>query len=248
MSGFDDDDGHGGGGGGGHDAGGGLRWLLTYADLITLLLIFFVIMYSIADTISIKLEIFSQSVSKGFHVDKRAIEPTSNAAKSLKEMSNVEPKGDTSEKEKDKDKTHHFLYKKLKGLSNYGLSVVSREKGTSIRIEATNFFDTGGADLTKEAKAILRYTAMNIKKLSNDIAVEGYSDTTPPGKAYASNWELSTIRALNVLKYLESEGVPADRLSVVGYGSNHPVAPNDIETGNALNRRVEVVVLNEKEH
>ncbi len=228
-----------------NDSAGGLRWLLTYSDMITLLLIFFIIMYAISETNSKKLATFVQTVEKGFHMDQRPLKQIKNKAKNRKETANVEAAGDSAEKQKIYDN----LYTKLTGLTDYGVSVVSREKGVVIKIENSRFFASGTAKLTEDAKSILRYSAKYLKTLKNPLSIEGHTDTVPiHTREFPSNWELSTMRALAVLRFFEENGINPRRLSATGYGQYMPIAPNDLITGNPLNRRVEIVILNYDYH
>ncbi|MBF0273637.1 MAG: flagellar motor protein MotB [Nitrospinae bacterium] len=228
-------------GGEDHGGKGGLRWLLTYADMITLLLIFFVALYAMSETNSKKMEIFVKTLQKGFKVDLKQLAVTKEAT-SLDDAANLHAQSELSIKEK----MFNDIFKKLSGLTDYGVNVVSTEKGIVIKVENTRFFKEGKAELTEDAKLLMKYIGRAIKKVKNPIVIEGHTDIVPiKTEEFPSNWELSTMRAVKVLRYLvEKEMVKPERVSAAGYGPYVPVAPNDLFTGNPLNRRVEIVILN----
>ncbi|MDD5171226.1 MAG: flagellar motor protein MotB [Syntrophales bacterium] len=109
-------------------------------------------------------------------------------------------------------------------------------------VQTPVLFDSGRGDLNPNAYAMLR----EISRIANEsqlfITIEGHTDNTPVKTAeYPSNWELSTLRAVNVLRFLHHLGVPADRLSAVGYGEYRPLMSNDTEAGRQKNRRIEII-------
>jgi chemotaxis protein MotB len=227
------------GGGGGHDSSGSLRWLLTYSDMITLLLVFFIIMFTISEANSKKFGLFLKSVSKGLNVKGEEIIPAVIPAISKDE-------GATRE---DQD----ALRKLLKELNatfakeiGYGFISIERGKrGITLKIENTTLFERGNAALKTDAKDILKRVAGDLKFIPNQIVIEGHTDTIPINTPeFPSNWELSTKRAVNVLRYLvEKEGFDPVRISASGYGEYRPLVPNNPILGASPNRRVEINIL-----
>ena len=214
------------------------RWLLTYADLITLLLIFFIVLYSMSQVDKKKFEAMSQSlaivfggVGRGGVLDAgRSIIPGDKIYKERLEMQNTELKV-----------RRMIAQKGLEGKISTDLG----PRGLVISVKDTLLFEIGSADLTGPAKEIIRSVGHILAATPNAIRVEGHTDNIPIHTArFFSNWELSTARATNVLQYFISQGALApDRLSAAGYGEYKPSVPNSSERNRALNRRVDIVLL-----
>ena len=124
-------------------------------------------------------------------------------------------------------------------------SLENVERGVVIHFTDRVLFDLGKAELKPEAKEVLQLVAQELKAWPNHIRVEGHTDNLPIRTApYPSNWELSTARATEVLRYLiDVGGLAPERMSAAGYGEYRPIAPNDSEEGRAKNRRVDIVLL-----
>jgi chemotaxis protein MotB len=113
-----------------------------------------------------------------------------------------------------------------------------------IRMKSAILFDEGKADLTAGARQVLAGMAPLLSRAPSLLRVEGHTDNVPiRSTVYPSNWELSTDRAISVVRYLESLRIDPARLSVAGYGEHHPIIANDSSEHRAMNRRVEIVVL-----
>jgi len=113
-----------------------------------------------------------------------------------------------------------------------------------IRMKSAVLFAEAQAALTPQAEAVLAGLTPVLARAPSRLRVEGHTDDLGISSAqFPSNWELSTARAISVIRYLEEHGIGRDRLSVAGYGEFHPLAPNDSAERRALNRRVEIVVL-----
>ena len=231
-----------GGGGGGHDGGGGLRWLLTYADMITLLLVFFIIMFVISDTNSKKFELFARTVAKGLRVKDSTAASSSTPAQSVDEV------GNTAAKINPEDLLKQFSesFSKEEG---YGFVNLTRgKKGITMKLESTALFDVGSATIKEEAKKTLKKLAEDLRYVPNSVSVEGHTDTTVADRSeFPTNWELSAKRAVNIVRYLvEVGGVDPRKLSAAAYGEYHPIVPNLPNRGAPENRRVEIILLDEK--
>ena len=142
------------------------------------------------------------------------------------------------------------LMKELRDLvaqNNYSNSVRLEEnsRGVTIHILDDILFPSGQADLTNGSATILNKLAVILKKLPNDIRVEGHTDNVPiNSEVYPSNWHLSVARALNTAYYLiKNEGLPPEKVSIVGYSSYKPIDKNSTATGRANNRRVDIVII-----
>ena len=141
------------------------------------------------------------------------------------------------------------LERKLKGqIANDQVSLRMSEGGLVIVLSDQILFDSGKAEIKQQAYSVLDQVSSVIKKdvPSKKIGISGHSDNVPiTHSQWKSNWELSSARALNVLHYMEKEGVNPDRLSATGYGEYRPVESNNTDKGRAANRRVEILILPE---
>lgn len=218
------------------------RWLLTYADLITLLMAFFVMLYVFSkqdtrkyDAMTMQLKaIFSGGtglVDEGGRTGSRTIEGNGPGPSDLEIRRKLEGE--------------------IKMLADPGgveekISVITDERGIVISIMDKAFYDTGKADLKEKARATLDKIAPVIKTLPNDIRIEGHTDNVPINTyEFRSNWELSTRRATEVVRYLIENGeISPKRISAAGYAEYRPVAENDSEANRALNRRIEIILVN----
>lgn len=242
-----------GGGGGGHDGAGGLRWLLTYADLITLLMVFFVVLYSISKVDQAKYVALSRSI--------RASLLHSNTANSIIDAAEVpantqEILPDTAASTLDMEPSELLDLQQIgldlsravegAGLSSQ-VSIVIAERGLVISFADNVFFDLGRALVRPESAAVLARIAPILTRLPNKIVVEGHTDDLPIHTAqFPSNWELSVARAVAVARRLsERDGIDPRRLAATGYGEWRPRFPNANAENRAKNRRVDIVLLRE---
>ncbi len=123
--------------------------------------------------------------------------------------------------------------------------MIEDERGFVIQIGADAFFAPGSATFAGDAMPVLERISEFLKPLPNMVRIEGHTDNTPvpPGSAFATNWELSSQRAINVLKALADYGVDDGHLSAAAYADTRPLVSNDTPEGRAYNRRVDVTVL-----
>lgn len=197
------------------------NWLVSYADMMTLLVGFFVILLSFSTMDPEKFEEARKSITAEFGGTYQV--PYSDLADRIREA-----------------------IKKL-GIGDQLIIKIS-DAGLEISFRGTVFFDTGSVDLKAEAKPVLDnlLQALNAEQNSLDITVEGHTDDVPivHGKLYRNNWELSSLRACRVLESFINAGIPKDRLTAVGYGEARPLVPNrdasneSIPENQAQNRRV----------
>lgn len=223
------------------DEGGGSEWLATYGDLVTLLLCFFVLLYSMSVVDSVKFKQAAQSLSEmGIMFQSGNINP--GVGESIAEL-NV----DVIEKQMDD------IYKEVKdivdsaGLIN-DVEVKKVDKGVLLRFKDEILFDVGKADLKPNAKDNLNKLAKVLRKYNKIIKVEGHTDNIPISNSqYRSNWELSTARAISVVRYFTEQSPKGDRLDpklfeVSGYGEYRPIAPNNTDQNKQKNRRIEITI------
>jgi chemotaxis protein MotB len=216
-------------------------WIISYGDMVTLLLTFFVLLYSFSLVDLRKFQAMSLSLQQAFgggalpSGGDKVIQLFPETAP----LARPAPGRDVMEAAARAEE-----YLKKAGLETVA-TVLPQERGVVIRFEDRVFFDTGRAELKPEAVEIGRKVAAYLATVPNQIRIEGHADNVPIHNVqYASNWELSVARATRFLAFFQSAGrLPPERLSAAGYGEYRPVAPNDTEDGRRKNRRVDVVLL-----
>lgn len=234
---------------------GAPAWMTTFSDLMTLLLTFFILLYSMStvDTVKFKDIAYSlQSILLG--EGKTTIFENESYPDDIP-IEDLKPaKSNEIEAESDISDPIIMLYDKVKGfIESEGLeaevSVSASEKGVFVNIQDVILFEPGKAELKVRGKKVIDKIQKIIKQFPNEIVVEGHTDNVPIHTSrYPSNWELSVDRAVTVVRYLsETKNIDPTRLSAVGYGEYKPVAPNDTRENKQLNRRVSIlIVINEK--
>ncbi len=226
------------------------RWLVSYADFITLLFAFFVVMYAISSVNEGKYKVMSDSMSQAFKSQSQVImgdtRPKLGGIESDSSMlSTIDDKKVFSQRMPLKLLSEE-LRQEFKGLIDDGrVTIREDEDWVEIELKSSLLFITGGADLTREAEMMLISIATTLTKIDNPVTVEGYTDNVMIKNAlFPSNWELAASRAVTVTKTLIVGGVAKDRLIAASYADNYPVADNSTEDGRANNRRVVLLVEN----
>lgn len=220
------------------------RWLVSYADFITLLFAFFVVMYAISAVNEGKYKVLSQALGSAFGQAAPMPNPHGtqriNAIPPENSVSGVVRQENTEMTSMAKN-----LLQILAPLVSAGeVRVTQTSRGVSVEINASLLFAPGDAKLTPVSITALQAIARALKDQRNNLEIDGYTDDVPIASAlFPSNWELSAVRASSVAREFVADGIAEDRLRVVGYGSNKPILPNDTANGRARNRRVELVIL-----
>lgn len=222
------------------------RWLLTYADMITLLMVLFVVMYAISNTDLRKFTVLAQSFSAAFNTDvfqgQQTVTVTDGQQTSQGPMTFDTGQGIVATDYRSVTAIVRD-YAIANGLAS-DVSVDRVAEGIAIRINEALLFSSGRARLNDRALEVTGKIASIIAPLPNSIRVEGHTDDQPPtGPFYADNWELSTARALAVLDALRARGIAPQRLSAAGYAGYQPLVPNTSDANRALNRRVDILIL-----
>ncbi|BBN98202.1 flagellar motor protein MotB [Sporolactobacillus terrae] len=234
------------------------RWLVTYSDLITLLLVFFIVMYSMSSIENQKFNAIVSSLRTSFHgdslleglgypsVDKGQTKPTVPLDKEPENVSDAKKKKDNQHL----DKLYVQLDQYIKENNlDPDVSLTETQRGVQLTFREKILFDLGKADLKSNAQSVLNRIGTILKSVANEISVEGYTDNTPfrdKSKGIRSNWELSGLRAQTVMNYLiDKDGLEAKRMHFVGYGEYRPIVKNDTDAHKAMNRRVNIVVIRE---
>jgi chemotaxis protein MotB len=217
------------------------RWLITYADLITLLLAFFIMMYTFSKHDSEKYKELTGHLKSIFTGGSSVAAAGAAAGNVPFDISLKVPGSAQDVKERLEEEI-----KKLAGTDalEKKISVITDERGIVIRVLDEAFFDLGKADLKQGAKRTLDTIAPVIAAVDNPLRVEGHTDDIPIATSeFRSNWELSVRRATEVVRYLvEKHDLTPRRISAVGYAEYHPVAPNDTAENRSRNRRIEIIV------
>ena len=219
-------------------------WMVTFADLVMLLLTFFVLLLTMSSMDTKKL----RNLMTHFRASTGVLE-LSGAGKVYNLGSFINKYNDTDSLLVVDQK--HFLTKikfvsniknKLKDLSS-NITLSDDERGVALTFHGNILFDPGKTTLRKEAYPVLDLVTKAIEECSNEILIMGHSDNTPiKGEMYRSNWELSAYRGISVLEYfLKEKGLSASRFSVGGSGSSRPLYPNTTPKNRSLNRRVEII-------
>ncbi len=219
------------------------RWLVSYADFITLLFAFFVVMYAISAVNEGKYKVLSDSLGDAFGSPSEK-NPASSKDKNRSSLHQTNASAVVRQESTQMTNVANDILQALSPLIREGkVRVTQTARGVSIEINASLLFSPGDATLAAEARQALRAIANVLKMQRNDIEVQGYTDNMPISNSiFASNWELSAVRASSVAREFMNNGVAENRLMVVGYGPNKPIMPNDNAENRARNRRVEVVI------
>lgn len=225
------------------------RWLITYADLITLLLAFFIMMYTFSKQDAQRYQEVTEYLRAIFKGGSGAMGPPGGGAAASNSMINALPKhGGGAEIQR--EEVRKQLEKEVKALTENTehknkISVFQDERGIVIRIMDRAFFEGGKAELKDSAKRALQKIAPIIKNADSQIRIEGHTDDVPINThEFKSNWELSTRRATEVVRHLiEKYDFPAQDIAASGYAEYRPVAGNDTAENRALNRRIEIILV-----
>ncbi len=234
------------------------RWVVSYADFITLLLAFFVVMYSISSVNEGKYKVLSDSLEGIFKGADYRLDPL--VLGDIKgedndrdfglidhlpsqERTKTEPSLNDEEAVElhqiQQDATREFQ----KLIADGELKVASNELWVEIEIQSSLLFASGSAQPGQDADPILESVAQLLKDYNNPIHVEGFTDDKPvESERFASNWELSAARAAAVVRVLGYFGVAPERMAAVGYGQYQPKVSNLTARGRSINRRVKIIV------
>jgi chemotaxis protein MotB len=205
-------------------------WAVTYGDLMSYLMIFFLVLFSFSVAKKGKGSTYEDSVVQiqrafGGKVDSKALERIMARRKQEEVSGKLE---------------QVVAERKLSEIAD----VQSTESKIKLVLRSPVLFDLASADLKPEATPILQAIVDTLKGMNNDIVVEGHTDNVPVSRGrYASNWELSMARAYSVIRFFEENGIDPKRLAGAGYGDNRPLSPNDTPEGRAKNRRIEISLI-----
>lgn len=213
------------------------RWLVSYADFITLLFAFFVTMYSTSSVREGKFRAVSDSMESAFN-------PSNYAARKIE----IGPKLPAQRRSGGLLQQLTPVKEVLKEMeAKNRINIFEDRRGVVIRITDTALFDSGSAEIRKEAIDAIDSLADILSPMKENIHVEGHTDNRPMKSViFPSNWELSSARATSIVRRFISHGVDPARLTAIGYGEYRPIAGNDTEEGMGKNRRVDIVILKQE--
>jgi chemotaxis protein MotB len=233
----------------GHD-----RWLVSYADFMTLLMAFFVVMYSISQVSEQKYRVLSATFSEAFNAPikeqnifsegqpqySHTNTPIDLDGRALEDR----PGNDANEVPETFTRIAEQLEQSFQSLVEKDLIVVAGdERWLQIDLPSEVLFSSGGVQMSEAAAAIIDDIAMTLIDHNNVIRVEGFTDDVPINTVqFESNWELSTARAAAVVKQLVNRGIEPERLAAIGYGEFQPAQSNSTEAGRSKNRRIVLMV------
>ena len=196
------------------------RWVISYADLVTMLLALFMVLFAVSQNIT-KYQakmIFEQNIQT----------PINSLPVEFNNLEEIKK-----------------LFEQDETINKY-ITFLKDDRGLVIRLNNSILFDEGSAVIKPESYMILDKILDSLSKIDNKIIIEGHTDSVPiNNEKYPSNWELSTARATGIIAYItKTNKIKPNRLSAMGYGEYMPVADNTSTGGRLLNRRVDIIILN----
>jgi len=241
-----------------HSYGSHDRWLVSYADFITLLFAFFVVLYASSKADEKKQQQVSQAIDSAFHMlglfpDSARKPANLKNVSAISQDSAISPLNVVMGEEitaparvkQDLDKVQKDLDKMLSNqIAQHTVSVQMGKDGLVISLREAGFFNSGSATPQPGTLPVLREIASRLSKTPYDLRIEGHTDNVPiHNQEFDSNWELSSARATRLARiFLATHSIMPERLSAAGYAEYHPVASNETATGRAENRRVDLVI------
>lgn len=247
------------------------RWLVSYADFVTLLFAFFVVMYAVSSVNEGKYRVLSETLNAVFTVTPRSdkpiqvgehprdvfalpdgpVAPVQSNVSAAEEDAEPVAEDEMGDRFKEDGQTMRIADELAISLQDYIdndlLSINQVGDRIEIEMKAKMLFSSGAARLSRDALRALKVMSKTLARIPSHLQIEGHTDNVPIAtSAFPSNWELSAARAASVVHFLARSGVEPWRMSAVGLGEHRPIAENSEEKGRAANRRVTIVVLTGK--
>jgi len=241
-----------------HESDNTDRWMVSYADFVTLLFAFFVVMYAMSSVNEGKYRVLADTMNEAFKVAPKSPDPiqigkenkvvsSAESTKTIIKPIKVLPKSQRTY-EREMQQLAKTVSKSVQPLIDQGLiKVTKHDLWVEIEMNSKILFSSADSELEDEAFPALKALAEVLKKLPNSIDVEGHTDNVPiQNELFPSNWELSASRAASVVHLFTRYGVDPRRMSSIGYAEFRPVASNATSEGRLRNRRVKIVILADK--
>lgn len=242
--------------------------MVTYSDMVTLVLVFFILLFSMSQIDLAKFDAVSESFRNRMifdfypspvpmenpteHTSSEESGKNTNEFEDPTENKNINDRDEEDEEEQD-DELDHLLEEVDDYLDenelNEVISATRTERGVVLVLQELILFDSGEADILPEGETFLNKVGTLLSKIPNNVKVEGHTDSTPiDSYRFPSNWELSGARASSVTRYLIDEfDYDLSRFTIAGYGETDPLAPNTTSENKKQNRRVEIVIMDKGE-
>src|SRR5699024_2955772 len=240
---------------------GAPKCMVIFSDMVTLILVFFILLFSMSQIDQVKFEAVSESFKNRMILDffpsavpnEHPSESTNNQQSGTDYNDFLHPsKKDDEDEEEDEDALTSLMNDVEDFIEENALSSIvtanRTERGVILVLQERVLFDSGEAEIVKAGEPFLNKIGELLENIPNHVKVEGHTDSRPISNyRYPSNWELSGARAGSVIRYLINEhDLDEERFSVAGYGDTKPVVPNDSVVNWSKNRRVEIVILEDE--
>lgn len=233
------------------DGSNSAGWLTTFNDLVTLLMVFFVLLFTMSTVDTKQMQDFKYALQSGLGILEtgQKVSISVEETRPIDDISHIMTQPEGVETKEGVDQASDQLIDQLRQLAETDLNiqVTLTHQGARLSFEDQVLFNFGKAAINPAGFVFLDTIANALNKIQYAVRVEGHTDNVPiQTRRFPSNWELSVARAVNVVKYFaEFSKIDPQRLSAVGYGESRPVAPNDTLPNRAKNRRVEILLLTE---
>jgi chemotaxis protein MotB len=227
-----------------------MGWLTTFNDLVTNLMVFFVLLFAMSNIDTRKMKDFQYALQSGLGVLEAGdqVSVAVENSRLVPDMSHIETQAEGPQESQASELRRQVLEQVQEMVApDFGLKFSESNEGIHLTFTDAVLFAAGSAEIQPQGQPLLHEIGRVIRQMPYDVRVEGHTDNLPiRTRRFPSNWELSTARAVNVVKHLiESEHIEPRRLSAVGYGDSKPLVPNDDAEHRAQNRRVEIVLMTE---
>lgn len=221
-------------------------WLLPYSDMLTLLLALFIVMFAMGQTDAAKFQAMSKQFNMIFSGGTGVMQQDGSSTIPMENIADGTGKSDSQVEEDKMTQVKQMLEEEVKkeGVADK-VKVELNGEGLQIAIQDAVLFNSGEADVIKDMSPILSKISGMLHGLDNKIRVVGHTDNVPISNGkFRSNWDLSAMRAINVMNYMVSTGqINQANISIQAYGDQMPKYSNSTEDGKAKNRRVEICVV-----
>jgi chemotaxis protein MotB len=246
------------------------RWLVSYADFITLLFAFFVVMYAVSSVNEGKYRVLSDTLNSAFQTPPTALQPVQVGETGVNDTPSILPpqsaspdtispidlppldNGSGGDGQGSEEGTLNAIADNFEStlsplIEKDLINVTRNDDWVEVEINSSLLYGSGSADLEDEAIPVLRSLAGILQRYPNQIQVEGFTDNLPISTyVFPSNWELSAARAAGVVHLFMRSGVEPERMSAIGFGEYRPIADNATAEGRRKNRRVVLVIMSQK--